>query len=77
MKIGVILLVVFASLAKEANGNYAEAQIYFSGTNNFLGTIGFNEQEVAWGVIISGAVEHLRPNAVLVRQLLYFTSSIF
>jgi hypothetical protein len=40
MKIGVILLVLFASLAKEANGNYAQAEIYFSGTNNFLGTIG-------------------------------------
>jgi hypothetical protein len=76
MKFVLIFLVIIVSLVRETNQNLAEAVIYFSGTNDLLGTIGFNEQEEAWGVIISGALEHLRPNAILVRQLSQLISSM-
>ncbi|CAF1138935.1 unnamed protein product [Adineta steineri] len=65
MKRILIFLVFVVALAQIANGNYAQAEMYLSGTNDFIGTIGFNEQEVAWGVIISGSVNRLRPMATL------------
>jgi hypothetical protein len=77
MKLALIFLVLVVSLAKETNGKYAEALMYLAGTNDFIGTIGFNEQEVAWGVIISGVVSRMRPMATMVRQLLYLASPLF
>ncbi len=77
MKFVLIFLILIVSLARDANGAYAQAEMYLAGTNDFIGTIGFNEQEVAWGVIISGSVNRLRPMATLVRQLLHITSSLF
>ncbi|CAF1259157.1 unnamed protein product [Rotaria sordida] len=39
--------------------------MFLAGTNDFIGTINFNKQEEAWGVIISGSVNRLRPLATL------------
>jgi hypothetical protein len=77
MELVLIFLILIVSLTREASENCAQAEMYLAGTNDFIGTIGFNEQEVAWGVIISGSVNRLRPMATLVRQLLHITSSLF
>jgi hypothetical protein len=77
MELVLIFLILVVSLVREVSGNYAQAEIYLAGTNGFIRTIGFNEQEVAWCVIISGSVNHLRHMATLVRQLVHFTSSLF
>jgi hypothetical protein len=69
MKLVLIFLILVIALARETNGKYAQALMYLTGTNEFIGTIGFNEQEEAWGVIISGSVNRLRAKALLVRQL--------
>lgn len=54
-------------LMKESYGAYAEAEMFLAETNEFIGTISFNEEQEAWGVVISGSVNRLRPNASLVR----------
>jgi hypothetical protein len=77
MKLVLIFLILVVSLAGEASGAHAQAEMYLAGTNDLIGTISFNEQEVAWGVIISGSVNGLRPMATLVRQSVHFTSSLF
>ncbi|CAF3379913.1 unnamed protein product [Rotaria socialis] len=65
MKLILTILVLVVSFVQESNGNYAEALMYLTGTNDFIGTISFNEQEVAWGVIISDSVNRVRPSATL------------
>jgi hypothetical protein len=78
MKFAFIFLVIVVSLVRESNeAVHAHAEMFLTGTNVFIGTINFYEEQVAWGVIITGSLDHLRPNAILVRQLLKFTSPIF
>jgi hypothetical protein len=76
MKLVLLFLVLGVFPVKDAGGNFAEAQMYLSGTNDFIGLITFYERFIFSGVTISGYVNGLRPNVTLVRQLLYLASSI-
>jgi hypothetical protein len=72
MKSNLIFLIIVVSLLRESNeAVHANAQMFLAGTNEFIGTINFYEEQVAWGVVITGSVDHLRPNSTLVRQLFY------
>jgi hypothetical protein len=71
MKLVLIFLILIVALVNETNGIHAHAEMFLAGTNDFIGTINFNEQEVAWGVVISGSVNRLRPMATLVSSFLY------
>jgi hypothetical protein len=78
MKLALLFLVIVVSLVRESNeAVHAHAEMFLAGTNDFIGTINFYVEEVAWGVVITGSVNRLRPNALLVRQLLQFTLPIF
>ncbi|CAF1324777.1 unnamed protein product, partial [Rotaria sp. Silwood1] len=48
-----------------ADRTHANAQMFLMGTNDFIGTVNFYEEEEAWGVVISGSVNRLRPLAKL------------
>jgi hypothetical protein len=71
MKFALIFLVIVVSFVRESNeAVHANAEMFLAGTNDFIGTINFYEEEVDWGVVITGSVDHLRPNSTLVRRLL-------
>jgi hypothetical protein len=74
MKLVLIFLILVVALLNEANGIDAYAEMFLAGTNDLIGTISFIEEEDAWGVVISGSVNRLRPMATLVSLL--FTSII-
>lgn len=74
MKLVLIFLILVVALLNEANGIDAYAEMFLAGTNDLIGTISFIEEEEAWGVVISGSVNRLRPMATLVSLL--FTSII-
>jgi hypothetical protein len=74
MKLVLIFLILVVALLNEANGIDAYAEVFLAGTNDLIGTISFIEEEEAWGVVISGSVNRLRPMATLVSLL--FTSII-
>lgn len=66
MKLVLSFLILMVTFIREGDGIHAHAEMFLAGTNDFIGTINFNEQEQAWGVIISGYVNQLRPLATLV-----------
>jgi hypothetical protein len=71
MKFALIFLVIVVSFVRESNeAVHANAEMFLAGTNEFIGTINFYEEEVDWGVVITGSVDQLRPNSTLVRRLL-------
>ncbi|CAF4236282.1 unnamed protein product [Rotaria socialis] len=66
MKIFVFFLVLVAALVREVEQSvHANAKMFLAGTNDFIGTIDFYEEEEAWGVVITGFVNRLRPMATL------------
>lgn len=66
MKFVFIFLALVTIFVNEVNEVHAHAEMFLAGTNDFIGTINFNEQEVAWGVVISGSVNRLRSTKSLV-----------
>jgi hypothetical protein len=70
MKLVLTFLVLGVALVREADGIHAHAEMFLAGTNDFIGTVNFNEEEEDWGVVVSGYVNRLRPLAILVR--IYF-----
>jgi len=51
---------------RETNETLAQAEMFLANTNTSIGFINFDEQEEAWGVVISGMVSGLRPDSLLV-----------
>jgi hypothetical protein len=76
MKVVLTFLLLVVALVKGADGTHANARMFLAGTNNFIGQINFYMEQEDWGVVISGSVNGLRPLAVLVSRLSYFTSLI-
>ena len=60
-----LILLVFV-LGAEADRTHANAQMFLAGTNDSIGTVNFYLEEEAWGVVITGSVDRLRPLATLV-----------
>ncbi|CAF1590790.1 unnamed protein product [Adineta steineri] len=65
MKLIFICLVLIVAVVRESDGIHAHAEMYLAGTNDFIGTINLYEEKEAWGVIMTGFVNRLRPLAVL------------
>ena len=74
MKVVLVCLIFIVALVNEADGAvHAHAEMYLAGTNDFIGTVNFYEEQVAWGVVITGYVNHLRPSARLVSSFLHLS----
>ena len=69
MRAALSFLLLVLVLGAEADRTHANAQMFLSGTNDFIGTVNFYVEEEAWGVVISGSVNRLRPLATLVSLL--------
>lgn len=69
MRVALSFLLLVLLLGAEAGGTHANAQMFLAGTNDFIGTVNFYLEEEAWGVVISGSVNRLRPLATLVSLL--------
>ncbi|CAF1016767.1 unnamed protein product [Adineta ricciae] len=56
---------MFALINTADQSIHANAQMYLSGTNEYMGEVNFYMEEQPFGVVISGSVNRLRPSSVL------------
>ena len=62
----VAAIFTFALINTADQSIHANAQMYLSGTNEYMGEVNFYMEEQPFGVVISGSVSRLRPSSVLV-----------
>ncbi|UJR20350.1 hypothetical protein I4U23_023481 [Adineta vaga] len=66
MKVIFALMVVIIALVGTTDESiHANAQMFLSGTREYIGEINFYMEEQSFGVVISGSVNSLRPSASL------------
>jgi hypothetical protein len=75
MKLALTFLLHVVVLGTQARGTHANAQMFLAGTNEFIGTVKFYMEEEAWGVVISGSVNRLRPLTTVVNHFIWYLSS--